>query len=111
LFGRGVGTFPIDEGAGAPDWLLHKTEGAKHFPHNVHLEVLYESGISALLAFCFLTVFPLVYAANYWARFGVAERAAISLYVFYLTSVEISGSFAYGNDLQFFRPCGWRRKH
>src|SRR5262249_53990195 len=30
LLGRGVGVYPIDEGFGPPDWLLHATVGAKH---------------------------------------------------------------------------------
>jgi len=102
VLGRGVGAFPIDEGAGAPDWLLRKTKAASYSPHNVHLEVLYESGIFALLAFSLLTLFPLVYALKYWARFEAAEKAAIAFYAFYLVSADISGNFAYGYDFQFF---------
>jgi hypothetical protein len=102
LLGRGIGMYPIDEGIGAPDWLLRKTEGAKHYPHNDHLEVLYEAGMFACLAFTVLTLFPLVVSLKYWSLFSAEERAAISLYVFYLATVEISGSFAFAYEFQFF---------
>lgn len=102
LLGRGVGMFPIDEGVGAPDWLLRKTEGARHYPHNVQLEVLYEDGAVALLAFSVLIAFPLVVSLKYWERLSMEEGTAISLYVFYLVSVEISGSFSFSYEFQFF---------
>ncbi len=102
LLGRGIGMYPIDEGIGAPDWLLRKTEGAKHYPHNDHLEVLYEAGVFAFFAFTLLTVFPLVISLKYWCLFSAKERAAISLYAFYLATVEISGSFAFSYEFQFF---------
>jgi hypothetical protein len=102
LLGRGMGMYPIDEGIGPPDWLLRKTEGAKYYPHNEHLEVLYEAGVFALLAFTVLTVFPLVVSLNYWNLFSAEERAAISLYVFYFANIEISGSFAFSYEFQFF---------
>ena len=102
LLGRGIGMYPIDEGIGAPDWLLRKTEGARHYPHNDHLEVLYEAGVFACLAFTVLTVLPLIGSLKYWSLFLAEERAAVSLYVFYLATVEISGSFAFSYDFQFF---------
>jgi O-antigen ligase len=102
LLGKGIGSFAIDEGVGAPDWLLRKTEGAKHYPHNDHLEVLYEAGVLALVAFTILTAFPLVVSLKYWTQFSVEQRATIALYVFYLVNVEISGSFAFTYEFQFF---------
>jgi len=102
LFGRGIGMFPIDEGVGAPDWLLRKTEAASYSPHNVHLELLYETGMAGMLIFSILTLFPLAAALKHWKQFWMPEKAAISLYVFYLVSVEISGSFAFSYDFQFF---------
>jgi O-antigen ligase len=102
LLGKGIGSFAIDEGVGAPDWLLRKTEGAKHYPHNDHLEVLYEAGILALVAFTIVTAFPLVLSLKYWSQFSAEQRATIALYVFYLASVEISGSFAFTYEFQFF---------
>jgi O-antigen ligase len=102
LLGRGIGMYTVDEGLGAPDWLLRKTEAARHYPHNDHLEVLYEAGIFALVAFSILTAFPLVVSLKYWSLLSAEERAAISLYVFYLANVEISGSFAFSYEFQFF---------
>jgi O-antigen ligase len=102
LLGRGIGTFPIDEGVGPPDWLLRKTEGAAHYPHNVYLELLYEAGIAGLLIFCLVTLFPLIAALRSWSRLSYSAKAAVSIYVFYLTSDVISGAFAYGYDFQFF---------
>jgi O-antigen ligase len=101
VFGRGVGVYPIDEGFGAPDWLLN-TEAIKHYPHNTYLEMLYETGIVGLLIFGTLTLIPLVVALKYWNRLSAQERSAISLYVFYLVSIQVSGSFAYSYDFEFF---------
>jgi O-antigen ligase len=102
LLGHGVGVYPIDEGFGAPNWLLQPAEGNKYYPHNVHLELLYETGIPGFLIFTILTLLPLFFSLKHWARFSAAERAAIAIYVFYLVAVEISGSFAYSYDFQFF---------
>jgi len=55
-FGRGVGAYPLDEGFGAPDWLLHPTEGSKYYPHDVYLEMLYENGVVGVLLFSYLTL-------------------------------------------------------
>src|SRR5262249_18481975 len=71
-------------------------------PHNVHLELLYETGIPGFLIFTALTLLPLFFSLKHWDRFSAPERAAIAIYVFYLVSVEISGSFAYSYDFQFF---------
>jgi O-antigen ligase len=102
LLGRGVGVYPLDEGRSAPDWLLRKTEAAGLYPHNIHLELLYETGIAGFLIFTVLTLLPLFFSLRHWDRFSAPERAAIALYVFYLVTVEISGSFAYSYDFQFF---------
>jgi O-antigen ligase len=102
LFGRGIGMYPVDEGFGAPDWLGRNAEGSKHYPHNVHLEVLYESGIIGLLLFSIITLFPLLTSLRRWQLFSSVEKAAISLYMFILVSSEISGAFAFSYDLQFF---------
>jgi O-antigen ligase len=102
LFGRGIGSFPIDEGAGAPDWLLRKTEGAWHHPHNIHLDLLYETGLVGMLLFGALTLFPLVASCGYWSQFSSTERSAIAIYVFSLVGVELSGSFAFDYGFQFF---------
>jgi O-antigen ligase len=99
-FGHGIGTYSIDEGFGAPTWLLDKS--TKHYPHNAHLELLYETGIAGLLIFTFITLYPIVVALKFWNGLSTPQRAAVSLYVFYLLSVEISGSFAYSYDFQFF---------
>jgi O-antigen ligase len=102
LLGRGIGSYPIDEGVGPPDWLLRKTEGAKHYPHNIHLEMLYETGILGFLAFSVFALFPLVASVRYWPRLSLQEKLAVSIYVSYLVSTELSGSFAFGYDFQFF---------
>ena len=98
--GHGIGAYSIDEGFGAPTWLLDKSP--KHYPHNAYLELLYELGIAGLLIFGFITLFPIFVALKYWGELSTPERAAISLYVFYLLSIDISGSFAYSYDFQFF---------
>jgi len=100
LFGRGIGSYSIDEGFGPPTWLLDK--GRKHYPHNTLLEMLYETGITGLLIFSFLTILPLLIALSQWNKFCEQERAAISMYVFYLASSQLSGAFAYDYPFQFF---------
>jgi O-antigen ligase len=101
-FGRGVGAYPVDEGFGAPDWLLHPTEGSKYYPHDVYLEMLYENGVVGLLLFVYVTLFPLIFVVGRWGELSAAERSAIAMYVFSLAGVAISGSFAYSYDFQFF---------
>ena len=101
-FGRGVGAYPLDEGFGAPDWLLHPTEGSKYYPHDVYLEMLYENGAVGLLLFACLTLFPLIFVLGRWAELSDSEKAAIAMYVFSLASVALSGAFAYSYDFQFF---------
>lgn len=101
-FGRGIGAYPIDEGAGPPDWLLKKTEGARTYPHNVHLEMLYETGIAGLLIYTVLTLLPLGAGIKYWSRLSVQEKLAFSMYFFYFVSQELSGAFAFSYDFQFF---------
>jgi O-antigen ligase len=101
-FGRGIGMYPVEAGFGPPDWPLHVTEGAKHYPHNVHLEIFYETGIIGLLLFSILTIWPIVAALRRWLILSAAERYTVGIYVFNLVSSEISGSFAYTYMLQFF---------
>jgi O-antigen ligase len=100
--GRGVGAYPIDEGFGAPDWLLHPTEGSKYYPHDVYLEMLYENGLVAGLLLGYLTLFPLIFALGRWGGLSEAEKSAVAMYAFSLAGVAISGSFAYSYDFQFF---------
>jgi hypothetical protein len=100
--GKGIGSFAIDEGAGPPDWLIRKTEGAKHTPHNIHLDMLYESGALGILLFTIVAAFPLVVSLRYWTRFSAGETSAILMYIFWLISEEIGGSFAFTYDFQFF---------
>jgi O-antigen ligase len=102
LFGRGIGMYPVIEGFGAPDWLLHKTEGSKHYPHSVYLEMLYETGIAGLLLFGILTLFPLVLALRRWHSYSIVQKSAISMYVFQLVGSQFSGAFAFGYLDQFF---------
>jgi hypothetical protein len=102
LFGRGVGVYPVNEGFGPPDWLLRPTEGSKHYPHNVHMEILYETGIIGLLLFSILTLWPIIASLRRWSAFSSAEKSAVAIYVFILVSSEISGAFAYTYMLQFF---------
>jgi O-antigen ligase len=98
--GHGIGAYSIDEGFGPPTWLLDKS--TKHYPHNSYLELLYESGIGGFLIFGFVTLFPVFVALKQWTSLSAPERAAISLYIFYLSNIQISGSFAYSYDFQFF---------
>jgi O-antigen ligase len=102
LLGQGIGMYPVHNGFGAPDWLLHSTEGSKHYPHNEHLEILYETGIVGFLLFTALTFFPLVTSLRQWTRFLPAEKSILAMYVFTLISSDISGAFAYAYILQFF---------
>jgi hypothetical protein len=101
-FGRGVGAYPVDEGFGAPDWLLHPTEGSKYYPHDVYLEMLYENGLVGVLLFAYLTLFPPIFVLGRWGELSDAEKAAVAMYVFSLASVALSGAFAYSYDFQFF---------
>jgi O-antigen ligase len=102
LFGRGIGMFPVNEGYGAPDWLLHKTEASQLYPHNVHLEMLYEAGIIGLLLYSILTLSPLVISLRRWNSFSLAQKSAVSMYVFHLAGSEFSGSFGFEYLDQFF---------
>lgn len=100
LFGRGIGSYSIDEGFGPPTWLLDKSP--KHYPHNTLLEMLYETGITGLLIFSFLILLPLLIALSQWSKFCAQDKAAISMYVFYLASSQLSGAFVYDYSFQFF---------
>lgn len=102
LFGRGIGMYPVDEGVGAPDWLLHRTKASEVYPHNVHLEMLYETGIVGLLLYTLLTLFPLVISLKRWYLFSLAQKCAVSMYFFHLVSSEFSGSFGFSYLDQFF---------
>ena len=102
LFGRGIGVYPVHEDFGAPDWLLHPTEGSKHYPHNVLLEMLYETGIVGFLLFCILAIMPITWSLRSWSVLPSAEKSAVAMYVFILVSAGISGAFAYTYILQFF---------
>jgi O-antigen ligase len=95
VFGRGIGMYPVHEGVGAPDWVLSKAAASKHYPHNVHLEMLYETGIVGLLLFSIVTLFPLGVALTYWHRLSLVEKCAVSMYVFQLAGSELSGAFAF----------------
>jgi O-antigen ligase len=94
--------YPVDAGFGPPDWLLHPTDGSTHYPHNVHLEILYETGIVGLVLFSILTIFPMVASLRRRSVFSSAEKSAVAIYVFTLVSSDISGAFAYSYILQFF---------
>jgi O-antigen ligase len=102
IFGRGVGMYPVIEGYGTPDWLLRRTEAAKHYPHNVYLEMLYETGITGLLLFTMISLFPLAIALKHWGSFSAVQKSAISMYVFQLAGSQLSGSFAFEYLDQFF---------
>jgi O-antigen ligase len=101
-FGRGTGMFPVNEGFGAPDWPLHPTEGSRHYPHSIYLEMLYETGIAGLLPFVLLTFLPLVASLRRWQLLSPAEKSVISIYVFDFVGQQISGSFGRSNMEQFF---------
>jgi O-antigen ligase len=87
--------FPVNEGFGPPDWLLHKTIASQVYPHNVHLEMLYETGIIGLLLFSILNFFPLALALGRWHLLSLAQKSAVSMYIFHLTGSEFSGAFAF----------------
>jgi len=101
-FGRGIGMFPVNEGFGPPDWFLRPAEGSKHYPHNIYLDILYESGLAGLLPFIFLTLFPLVASLRRWRSLSAAEQSVLSIYVFVLLSAQVSGAFARSNIEMFF---------
>ena len=94
--------FPVDEGYGPPDWLLRQTEGAKHYPHNIYLEILYETGITGLLLFGILTLYPLLISLRRWHLLSPTDKSSVSMYLFNLVSVELSGALAFSYDFQFF---------
>lgn len=102
LLGRGIGMYPVIEGFGAPDWLLRKTEASRHYPHNVYLEMLYETGVVGLLLFIVLSLFPLGIALGRWHLFSLVQKSAVSMYVFQLVSSQLSGAFAFGYLDKFF---------
>ncbi len=101
LLGKGIGSFAIDEGVGPPDWLIRKTEGARHTPHNIHLDMLYESGMLGMLIFTVVAAFPLFFSLRYWTLLSAPETSVILMYVFWLVTEEVGGSFAVTYDFQF----------
>lgn len=101
-FGRGVGMYPVNEGFGPPDWFLRPVEGSRHYPHNIYLDILYESGLAGLLPYLFLTLFPLFAALRRWPSLSLAEKSVFSVYVFVLVGAQLSGAFARANIEQFF---------
>jgi O-antigen ligase len=102
LLGRGIGMFPVDVGSGPPDWLLHPTAASRVYPHNVLLEMLYETGIVGLLLFTFVALFPLVVALKRWHLLSLMQKSAVSMYVFQIVGSEFSGSFAFSYLDPFF---------
>jgi O-antigen ligase len=98
--GHGIGSYSIEDGLGPPTWLLDKSP--KHSPHNLYLEMLYETGIPGLLLTAILTLLPLFASLKLWAVLSSQQRIAIALYVYYLATSQISGSFAYDYPFQFF---------
>jgi O-antigen ligase len=100
MIGRGIGSYSIDEGFGAPTWLLDKSP--KHYPHNTLIEMLYETGVAGFLAFGVLIILPLFVSLKLWNRYCAQEKAAMSIYVFYLAGTQLSGAFAYDYPFQFF---------
>jgi O-antigen ligase len=100
LFGRGIGSYSIDEGFGPPTWLLDKSP--KHYPHNTPLEMLYETGVVGLILFGALIILPLLVSIGQWSLFGAQQKAAISIYVYYLATIQLSGAFAFDYPFQFF---------
>jgi len=102
VLGKGIGSFAIDEGLGPPDWLLRKTDAARYSPHNIHLDMLYESGILGILMFTIVAAFPLIVSLRYWTLLSSSETSVILMYIFWLVTEEISGNFAFTYDFQFF---------
>jgi O-antigen ligase len=102
LFGRGIGIYPVNEGYGPPDWPLHRTLASRVYPHNVHLEMLYETGITGLLLFSIVTLLPLAISLRRWHLFSLAQKSAVSMYVFHIVGSEFSGAFAFAYLDQFF---------
>jgi O-antigen ligase len=93
VFGRGLGMFPVDIGAHAPDWLL-TPHGVSLYPHNPILEALYELGIIGAALYTLIIVRP--FASGFNSKKLSDDANAISvLYVFFLTIEMVSGSLAY----------------
>lgn len=98
--GHGIGSYSIEDGFGPPTWLLDKSP--KHYPHNLYLEMLYETGIVGLLLTVILTMLPLSASLKLWAALSWQGRIAIAAYVFYLAGSQVSGTFSYDYPFQFF---------
>jgi hypothetical protein len=64
--------------------------------------MLYETGIAGLLLFSIVTLLPLGIALKHWRSFSLAQKSAVSMYVFQLASAQFSGSFAFDYPGQFF---------
>jgi len=47
-------------------------------------------------------LFPPIVVLGRWGELSAAETSAITMYVFCLASVALSGAFAYSYDFQFF---------
>ena len=95
-FGRGLGMFPVDLGASAPDWLL-SSNAASVYPHNPVVEALYELGIFGALVSVAIILAPIALA---WRNFERC-RCEISFYVFVFSIYLTSGSLAYSNLFYF----------
>lgn len=95
-FGRGLGMFPVDLGAKAPDWIL-SSNAASVYPHNPVIEAFYELGIFGVLVSLAVILAPIAAA---WTNFERC-RCEMSFYLFVLSIDLTSGSLAYSYFFYF----------
>lgn len=90
LFGVGTGGFAH----------LERGEDARHYPHNILLEALYENGVVGALLLLFFLLIPFRLLGRAWGairpRSSVKRLLALgcSLYVFALINAQVTGDLA-----------------
>jgi O-antigen ligase len=101
FLGHGLGSFPVNWGGVAPNWLL-SSDAIQMYPHNLILEAWYELGILGFFLICFMCFIPVqsMMRARYMQMDSDA-RFIGGLFIFFLVLQMVSGSLAFSYQFYF----------